>query len=68
MRTLPNVMVRRGEMIDGIESGNFIAQLHRPPAGPFWRPIFRSWLIWGGCAFWVWTAAKIVRFVAGVWL
>lgn len=56
------------EMNDGIQSGDFLERLHRPPDGPFWRPIFRSWLLAGGTLFWLLIAWRVVRFVAGVWL
>ena len=52
--------------IDGIESGNFLERYHLPPAAPFWRPIFQSWLIWGGGVFWCLVAWRVVRFVARV--
>ncbi len=51
--------------IDGIESGNFLARLHKPE-GPFWRPILRSWLLLGGGVFWTLLAWRAARFVAGV--
>jgi hypothetical protein len=52
---------------DGIQSGDFLERLQGTQR-PFWRPIFRSWLLAGGTLFWLLIAAKIVRFVAGVWL
>ena len=51
---------------DGIESGDFLERLHRPPDGPFWRPIFRLWLTWGGGVFWVLLAWRLVRLVEAV--
>jgi hypothetical protein len=31
-------------MPDGIESGDFLSKLHKPK-GPFWKPIFKTWLL-----------------------
>ena len=54
-------------MNDGIQSGDFLERLQGTQR-PFWRPIFRSWLVWGGGVFWALLAWRVVRFVAGVWL
>ena len=53
-------------MNDGIQSGDFLEWLHRPPDGPFWRPIFRSWLLAGGTLFWLLIAWRLVRFLDSV--
>lgn len=51
---------------DGIESGNFLARCHQPPAGPFWKPILKCWLLAGGITFWMLVAWRLVRFIDGV--
>ena len=53
-------------MNDGIQSGDFLERMHRPPDRPFWLPIFRSWLVWGGGVFWCLVAWRVVRLVEAV--
>ena len=52
-------------MPDGIESGDFLSKLHKPK-GPFWKPIFKTWLLAGGITFWILLAWRLVRFIDGV--
>jgi len=50
---------------DGIQSGDFLERLQGTQR-PFWRPIFRSWLLAGGTLFWLLIAWCLVRFLDSV--
>lgn len=52
-------------MNDGIQSGDFLERLQGTQR-PFWRPIFRSWLLAGGTLFWLLIAWRLVRFLDSV--